>query len=126
MKKMILGMTLVALALSLQPASAKTLTRRSVTFEAAVPCTTLCAYNVDWRFVDDEAVAETKGTQAGPVYKTAPVRGPFRSTSPQACSNPFPAGSYDDVVVTAPRYSRTLVFQIYPSVDWDSFICSKP
>lgn len=42
----------------------------------------------------------------------------------EPCEHPFPEGSYADITVTAPPGSNILKLEIFPDVDWDSFICA--
>lgn len=48
----------------------------------------------------------------------------------KACENPFPPGSYYDIVTEpapiAPTGKRViLVFESFPQIDWDTFICGR-
>lgn len=73
-----------------------------VKFDGAVPCGTLCAY---W---------------------TGPSDAGFK-----ACENPFPAGSWVDIVtppappVPAGKNKVLLLLETFPQVDWDTFICGR-
>jgi len=86
----------VVLAPSVAGARASIGSSKGVTFSARVPCGVLCAYQVA------DGVAPSKI---------------------QTCAHPFPAGSYSDVVVTAPRGATGLLFEGRPTGDWDYFVC---
>jgi hypothetical protein len=104
MKKLLLAATVVALAASLNPASARVLAHGKYTAawaSAPVPCALACSY---WVQPSNQGVNNLSA----------------------ACTEPFPPTSYVDHVVTAPRGARSLMVQISPTVDWDSFICAKP
>lgn len=113
MRKFLLAATALSMLLAFTPsqAASKTITKKAITFRAATPCTAICAYQTG-PLSDDVAATAGVGN---------PIGGKF-----DACGAPFPAGSWADVVVTAPRLANTLVFRIFPAVDWDSFICTKP
>jgi len=109
MRRLILSAIAAALVASLSPAQAgHTLGHwTDVSFNAAIPCQVYCAY---WL---EDANTDLDGDGLEDVFFNA-------------CKAPFPDGSYDDVVVTAPAGARLLTFQIFPLLDWDSFVCSKP
>lgn len=90
--------TLAALLVAQSPAGA-TSGDHPISFSGAVPCGAVCAY---W----------PPGDLAG-----------F-----EACTNPFPPGSFQDILTeSAPSRAgkkTILVLEIFPQVDWDSFICS--
>ena len=87
------------------PAEARTIKRKTYTVKIAnapVPCTAVCAY---W-------METANNEEAGIEF--------------QACTDPFPTGSYTDIVMTAPNDANYLKIVAYPLIDWDLFVCAKP
>lgn len=109
MRKLLLGLVIASLAIGTAPVQAghQLGHATNVTFEAPVPCMVYCAYWLDAANIDLD------GDGAEDIFFNA-------------CKAPFPEGSYDDVVVTAPAGARLLRFEIFPALDYDSFVCSKP
>jgi hypothetical protein len=76
-------------------------TTHQITFRGAVPCAALCSY---W------PVGERAGFTP--------------------CEYPFPAGSFIDIVtepapaIPAGKTHAVLQMKIYPTLDWDSWICA--
>ena len=91
-----------AISFVMQPAASKTIKAGSMTFEAPIPCTVVCAY---WLDIANGVVPGVKFAE---------------------CPAPFPSGSYADKVLTAPSKARFLTLKLYPTADWDMFLCSKP
>lgn len=89
---------LTAALLGQGAAHAGEISRQEGTFALAAPCAIVCSYWVDQLF--------------------AP------------CENDFPPGSYSEILTDpAPAHDgRVLVgdFKIFPTVDWDAFVCSYP
>jgi hypothetical protein len=103
MRRVILFAVIAAgLASSFTPAHATTVKSGRLKFNAPVPCTVTCAY---WTDV-------ANGLVPGVTF--------------QACKAPFPPNSYADKVLTAPSTADFLVLKLYPTIDWDMFLCSKP
>lgn len=110
MRKIVLTVISLAMAIGLTPAQANHPlgTWHDFTLGTApVPCMVYCAY---WL---DTANTDVDGDGREDIYFAA-------------CGAPFPEGSYADLVVTAPANAQLLEFQIFPPLDWDAFICSKP
>lgn len=95
MKIALLCAALVAMLFAVPAQAGEVLgTPHAVTFNAPVACSVVCAY---WQ---------------------GPAAAGFNE-----CTNPFPEGSYDQLTVTAPLGANLLKFEIFPVVDYDSFIC---
>ena len=132
MRKILILTAIVAAFASMVPAQAGTTYRRTATFKGT-PCAATCAY---WVPKAPSAPSAPKvpadPTTADPVAFADKVLdipfGVIDSTDSQsaACTAPSPAGSFADVVATAPKGTNYLVFSATPTVDWDLFICAKP
>ncbi|MFA5891277.1 MAG: hypothetical protein WDA27_10090 [Actinomycetota bacterium] len=100
MRKLLLAAAVAATFLGAQqPVRADTPAPIPVTFDGATPCGPACAY---WPAT----------TEAG-----------FK-----ACENPFPPGSYVDILTDrapAPPAGKKviLILETFPQIDWDTFIC---
>lgn len=99
MRKLLLvgALVLAAIAPAL-PAQARHFGSHNLTLQAEVPCMVVCSYWIDQGFT--------------------------------ACETPFPPGSYDDFITPAfPALPAggvgLLSFEIFPLLDWDSFVCAN-
>jgi hypothetical protein len=111
-KTFVIGTVIVSLfAFAPSHAKTRTVSKKSIVFNAPVACTTLCAHNLDGLSSEFTGFAG----EADPT-----------DTAVSTCGDPFPTGGYADHVVKAPKGANTLVFTIRPQVDWDSYICSVP
>jgi hypothetical protein len=119
MRKLLPLLSAIAVTAALMPAHAKTLMSKQVTF-AANPCAAICAYQVP--FPTDPNKVSTFDPKKFDATKYDPTVDP----TAQACTEPFPAGGYKDVVVRAPKGAHYLIFAGTPTVDWDLFVCAKP
>ena len=106
---------IVAAALSAFPAHAgfKTVQTKAVRFKAVTPCFTACSYYVS---PHDPATAAT----------AIAFEEDFHKQQSYACTNPGPAGSWRDLVLTAPKGATHLKVEATPDVDWDLVLCGKP
>lgn len=113
MRKTFIIATVIMSLFSFAPSQArmKQISKKKITFNAPVACTTLCAPHFD----DITSYAAEEAGVADPT-----------DAAISACGDPFPVAGYADFVVKAPKGANTLIFTIRPSVDWDSYICSKP
>jgi hypothetical protein len=114
MRKALIVLVAAAAALAMAPASAKTFKKATVKL-SATPCAVACSY---W-----QPHASNPSVWAGSLSGN-PSDGNKQDAF--ACTNPSPAGSYADVVVTAPAGAKLLLANYRPTVDWDVFICLKP
>ncbi|HVL33384.1 MAG TPA: hypothetical protein VM600_07370 [Actinomycetota bacterium] len=101
MRRFILAAAIVGLLATNLPSANAHAGSHNVTFQGAIPCGAVCAY---W-----------DGPEAA-GYK--------------ACENPFPPGSWVDIKTEAapspPSGKKViLVLEIFPQVDWDSYICAN-
>lgn len=94
-----------------------------------VPCGMVCAYWIDdpaCGFVEE---ACTEGGLLHTGYDVCRDPGPGYSHLPGSADEvPEPAGSnqpraYQDIKIKAPAGYNFAEFRIYPTADWDSFIC---
>jgi hypothetical protein len=111
MKKVLLIALTAALALSFAPgrATSRVLRRGTLLFRVAnaqVPGGELCAYNAPNA---NRPTAYADGTQ-----------------DELACVDPSPAGSWTDLVVTAPAGANHLKLVGLPETDWDIALCAYP
>jgi len=122
-------MRIVILALTLavvSPASADTPAEqlniwREVTFTAPIPCSVVCPYWLDVANTDVDGNGEEDiafGVCANP-------RG-AADTLGESGGLPYEEGTiYDDELIgPPPEGSTVLLFEIWPTIDWDAFICS--
>lgn len=100
MRKVLLAaaLALVVMAPALPASASHTAGAVHFSFSADVPCLVACSYWVDNGFTP--------------------------------CEAPFPPGSYEDKITTAaptPPAGKLglLTFEIFPTYDWDSFICAN-
>lgn len=114
-KRLSIAAVLLASLSGIVPASAgKALVRRSVTFSAD-PCHVVCPW-----WVDTGSSVPGDPATFDPLTHPLPV---LDSEIESGCTSPGPAGSYDDLTVRAPKSARWLIFEAWPSVDWDIFVC---
>lgn len=133
MRKFMLAALAVVAAASIVPASAKTISSKTLTFKAQVPCAAVCTYWLPHQespgtFAVLPWVAGTTNPVDGsalPVIERDEDKA-YAKQSSYACTQPSPEGSYDDYVVTAPRGSYRMKITYTPTVDWDVYICNKP
>lgn len=100
---------------ALQPAQAKTIKKKTVTFAWVPPCATVCSYNINLNALPSDPADAPSADPLDLLGETA-----------NGCTDPGPAGSYVDIIVTAPKGARALTLAAVPTVDWDTFICAKP
>lgn len=129
MRKVLTAIALVATIGSVGTAEGAYTYRRTVTLRAD-PCAALCSY-----WVPNTPTVKPPTVPADPTTWDPTSEDPLAiydqlimatETEENACRKPSPAGSYRDIVVTAPKYTNMLEFKAKPVIDWDLFICSKP
>ncbi len=114
MRKLLILAVITAAMASITPSQAYVIKKGTKTFRAS-PCAALCAYWVP-------------NTPADPTKIDPMTYNPetLLESTKNACTRPSPAGSWSDLVVTAPLGANLLAFSGTPVGDWDLFICAKP
>jgi hypothetical protein len=114
MRKLLILVVALAAMAAVVPANAYTI-KTGKKIYSADPCAVACSY---WGF---DIPADP--TKIDPMtYDPETIIDGERF----ACTKPSPAGSWGDLVVTAPTGANLLKFYGTPEGDWDLFICSKP
>jgi hypothetical protein len=127
-KKATVAVLIAGLGLTLMPAQAKALARKNITFTAEVPCHFVCAYWTNPLFAPDPTTFDPTTDDPEAFADRAADRALLtaHAGTPAGCTHPTPEGSYDDKVVKAPKKATWLVFEAWPEVDWDIFVCAAP
>lgn len=114
LKKLMVIILMAALAFAILPAGAR-VRARHVSFSAQ-PCTVTCPWFVNTGALPSDATKVDPAT-----YDPLDV---VLTDIKMGCTSPGPEGTYDDIRVRVPRGMNWLIFDAWPVVDWDIFVCS--
>lgn len=125
MRKTVLGVAALGLAATFAiPAQADHAVNRwhPLTFTAGVPCAFACPY-----WLDDANTDIDGNGQEDIFFATCANPGGTNDILGDAPGLPYEDGTVfqDFVTHRAPSTAQVLIFEIFPNVDFDSFICSQ-